>query len=80
MTPVYKTTKNNSLDINNQGVKVTKIDGEDYICLTDMAKAYGADKVIDNWLRNKNTIDFLGVWERYNRRLKQIYNVRKTLG
>ncbi len=66
MTPVYKTTKNNSLDINNQGVKVTKIDGEDYICLTDMAKAYGADKVIDNWLRNKNTIDFLGVWERYN--------------
>ena len=66
MTPVYKTTKNNSLDINNQGVKVTKIDGEDYICLTDMAKAYGADKVIDNWLRNKNTIDFLGVWEGYN--------------
>ena len=66
MAPVYKTTKNNSLDINNQGVKVTKIDGEDYICLTDMAKAYGADKVIDNWLRNKNTIDFLGVWERYN--------------
>lgn len=66
MTPLYKTQNNAPLNVNDHSVNVTKVDGEDYICLTDMAKAYGADRVIDNWLRNKNTIDFLGVWERYN--------------
>lgn len=55
-----------SMDINDSSINVTKIDGEDYICLTDMARAYGADRVIDNWLRNKNTLEFLGVWERLN--------------
>lgn len=66
MAPVYKTQNNAPLNVNDHSVNVTKVNGEDYICLTDMAKAYGADRVIDNWLRNKNTIDFLGVWERYN--------------
>lgn len=40
---------------------------DDYICLTDMAKADGKESrpavVIRNWLRNKKTIDFLAVWE-----------------
>ena len=47
-------------------VNVTKIDGEDYICLTDMAKSYGAERAVESWLRNKNTIEFLGVWESLN--------------
>jgi len=40
---------------------------EDYICLTDIVRSYkgGAD-LIDHWLRNKSTIDYLGVWEKYN--------------
>lgn len=57
---------NLSMEINDYPVKVTKIDGDDYICLTDMAKSYGAERVVENWLRNKNTIEFLGVWERFN--------------
>ena len=52
--------------INDKSINVTKIDGNDYICLTDMARSYGADRVIENWLRNKNTVEFLGVWERLN--------------
>jgi hypothetical protein len=52
--------------INESPVNVTKIDGEDYICLTDMAKAYGAEKVVESWLRNKNTLEFIGVWEQLN--------------
>ena len=52
--------------INENPINVTKIGGEDYICLTDMARSYGADRVVENWLRNKNTIEFLGVWERLN--------------
>lgn len=44
-------------------------DEEDYICLTDIAKyknAEGSDDLIRNWLRNRNTIEFLGVWEHLN--------------
>ncbi|MGB4762518.1 MAG: KilA-N domain-containing protein [Candidatus Saccharimonas sp.] len=63
MTPIPSTM---SMDVNDQEVKVTKIGDQDYICLTDMAKSFGADRVVENWLRNKNTVEFLGVWERFN--------------
>ena len=42
---------------------------EDYICLTDIARfkdSERTDYIIQNWLRNRNTIEFLGVWERLN--------------
>src|SRR3989344_3712150 len=42
---------------------------QDYICLTDLARYKNlerSDYVIQNWLRNRNTIEFLGVWERIN--------------
>ena len=42
---------------------------EDYICITDIAKyknADGTDDLIRNWLRNRNTIEFLGIWEQLN--------------
>ena len=57
---------NLSMTINDHSVNITKINGEDYICLTDMAKAYGAEKVVESWLRNKNTLEFIGVWEQLN--------------
>lgn len=41
---------------------------EDYISLTDIAryKDSRTDDIIKNWLRNRNTIDFLGIWENIN--------------
>src|SRR5450756_705028 len=42
---------------------------EDYISLTDIARykdAKRTDYIIQNWLRNRNTIEFLGIWERLN--------------
>ncbi|OWP84027.1 DNA-binding protein [Flavobacterium davisii] len=40
---------------------------EDYISLTDMIKDIeGGTSIIENWLRNKNTIEFLSVWEKLN--------------
>ncbi len=42
---------------------------EDYISLTDIARYKNADEpkdVVKNWLRNKDTIEFLGLWERIN--------------
>jgi len=42
---------------------------EDYICITDIARYKNADHTDDlirNWLRNRNTIEFLGIWEHLN--------------
>ena len=36
----------------------------DYISLTDMLKAKDGEFFFSNWLRNRNTIEFLGIWER----------------
>ena len=42
------------------------INQEDYVSLTDIAKKVNEDEprfVIQNWMRNKDTIDYLGLWE-----------------
>ena len=39
------------------------INNEDYISLTDMLKSKDGDFFISDWLRNRNTIEFLGIWE-----------------
>lgn len=41
-------------------------DREDYICLTDMVKKEDGDDHIRNWMRSKNTIEFIGTWEIIN--------------
>ena len=46
--------------------KTVKNDGIDYICITDIARQKNAidpNGVIGNWMRNRNTIEFLGIWE-----------------
>ena len=55
--------------IDVQGIEITiiKVKDEDYISLTDMLKAKDGDFFISDWLRNRNTVEFLGIWERiYN--------------
>lgn len=44
--------------------KVITIDPEDFISLTDMLKAKDGDFFISDWLRNRNTLEYLGIWER----------------
>ena len=63
--PVKKST------IRVQGATIAVLSGKasDYISLTDIAKFKNPDHpddVIRNWLRNRNTVEFLGVWERLN--------------
>ena len=36
---------------------------QDYISLTDMAKNFGDDTMIYSWMRNRNTLEFIGIWE-----------------
>jgi len=51
--------------INVRGTEITVIrrDNEDYISLTDMLKAKDGEFFISDWLRNRNTVEFLGIWE-----------------
>jgi hypothetical protein len=61
--------KEKKTTINVQGTAITILShkDEDYISLTDMLKAKDGDFFISDWLRNRNTVEFLGVWERvYN--------------
>ena len=58
--------------IDVKGTNVTIVNhlaNEDYISLTDIARYKDekrTDYLIQNWLRNRNTIEFLGIWERLN--------------
>lgn len=36
---------------------------QDYILLTDMVKKFGEESILYDWLRNRNTTEFLGIWE-----------------
>ena len=63
--------KNRVITVQNIPITISRVDIDDYICITDMAAAKSdnsrAADVIKNWLRNRNTLEFLGTWE-------QIYN------
>ena len=50
-------------------VRLTGVNDQDYVCLTDIARYKDperSDYLISNWLRNRNTIEFLGLWEQIN--------------
>jgi hypothetical protein len=57
--------KSTNATINVRGTEITVIrrEDEDYISLTDMLKAKDGDFFISDWLRNRNTVEFLGIWE-----------------
>jgi hypothetical protein len=58
--------------INVQGTEVTllsKPDGIDYICITDIAKYRNSIEpfsIINNWMRSHSTIEFIGLWKQLN--------------
>ena len=61
--------KRRQVEVQGTAVTILSGPGEDYISLTDIAKHKEPDRtdhVIQNWMRNRNTIEFLGVWERLN--------------
>jgi hypothetical protein len=50
--------------VQNTQITVIKQNEDDYICLTDLLMAKDGEFFFSNWLRNRNTIEFLGIWER----------------
>ena len=50
--------------VNEAEITILEINEKDYISLTDMVKSIeNGLALIEKWLRNKNTIEFLGIWE-----------------
>ena len=57
------------LEVQGREIAVVSKDQGDYISLTDIARykdAEGTDDLIRNWLRNRNTVEFLGIWKQLN--------------
>lgn len=56
-------TKTSIMTVQGIDIALTTINDEDYISLTDIIKAKDGDFFISDWLRNRNTLEYLGAWE-----------------
>jgi hypothetical protein len=68
--------KNKTINVSGTDVTILQNSESDYISLTDIARhkdAKNTDTIIQNWLRNRNTIELLGFWETiYNPNFKPL--------
>lgn len=68
--------KNQKMDVKGTEITVLKTETEEFISLTDIARHKDAehmDTIIQNWMRNRNTIELLGFWESiYNPNFKPL--------
>lgn len=58
--------KQNIMTVKDVNIRTMTKDGIDYICITDIARQKNEidpNGVIGNWMRNRNTIEYLGLWE-----------------
>jgi hypothetical protein len=61
------------MTVQGSEIAVTQTDHGDFISITDLAKRFGGEKLVANWMRTKSTIEFLGVWEQlYNPKFKYL--------
>ena len=51
------------ITVQGTSIAVISVQNDDYISLTDMLKAKDGDFFISDWLRNRNTVEYLGIWE-----------------
>jgi hypothetical protein len=51
------------INVENQKINYITINDEDYISITDMLKSKDGNFFVTDWLRNRNTIEFLGIWK-----------------
>ena len=65
--PIGNTKKSRSIVVQATPLRLQTIMNKDYISLTDMVKNFeGGSALIEQWLKNKDTVLFLGVWEKIN--------------
>lgn len=62
-------TKNKTIVVKGTEIIFFQKDSEDFISLTDIARyrdAERSDYILQNWMRNRSTIEFIGLWEQFN--------------
>ena len=68
--------KQNEIKVKTAIIKTMRKNGMDFLCITDIARQKNSidpNGVIANWMRNRNTIEFLGIWETlYNPNFKPL--------
>jgi len=58
--------KINKIEVEKKIITIANYNENDYICLTDMVRGEEGSDHIRNWMRNRNTLEFLGIWEQLN--------------
>ena len=61
------------ITVQDTEINIIKVESSDYICLTDMIRAKDGDFFVTDWLRNRNTLEYIGIWEK-------VYNPRFNYG
>ena len=54
---------NKKIEVEGREISILIENDQEYISLTDMLKAKDGDFFISDWLRNRNTVEYLGIWE-----------------
>ncbi len=63
MQAKYGMNKNKKIQVEGKEITILFDNDQEYISLTDMLKAKDGDFFISDWLRNRNTVEYLGIWE-----------------
>lgn len=83
-TKRVSTKESGVLEVQGVEIHVLEREEEDYISLTDMTGSFdGGGQLVKNWLQNKNTIEFLGVWEKINNpsfNLVEFHQIKEMAG
>jgi len=56
-------SKVSKIEVEKKIISIVKQNEQDYICLTDMIRDESGNDHIRNWMRNRNTVEFIGLWE-----------------
>jgi len=55
--------KKSTINVQGTEINILSQKDNDFISLTNMANKFGGDDLIYSWMRNRNTLEFLGIWE-----------------
>ena len=61
--------KKSTIEVKGTEISMYTAETEDYISLTDVARfrdAERSDYILQNWMRNRSTIEFMGLWEQFH--------------
>jgi hypothetical protein len=58
--------KSKTIQVQGTDISIIEHLNTDYISLNDMVRGFGDDTMIYSWMRNRNTVEFLGIWEEIN--------------